>query len=233
MTSSPKMYQVWLTKHLLDFCSNNVQQYYWSNGIWSPKCNFCGDHNEFTTHISQCCNPGCNDMFQISLQKVYNWMAKTLGGSTLSLTVKTYLLGRGLVLMESCVNGNDETLLNLAQSSNRLGWDRFIEGRISVMWLSGVSPILSLTCPHLPIKSWGRQFITKLHNVVHKQRIYRNTLIHCWGKDGLTIPEHHKIINHIEECSSIDPKSLLPRHCHLFGTDFETLGSGPTAHHLL
>jgi hypothetical protein len=57
--------------------------------------------------------------------------------------------------------------------------------------------------------------------------------MYYWGQDGLTIPEHHEIINHIEECSSINPKSLLPWHHHLFNTDFETLRSGPTAHHLL
>jgi hypothetical protein len=78
-------------------------------------------------------------------------MAKTLGGSTLSLTIKTYLLGKGLVLMESCVNGNDKTLLNLAQSSNRLGWDSFIEGRIFVfcyLAFGGVTyPITHLSAP--------------------------------------------------------------------------------------
>jgi hypothetical protein len=52
MASYPKMYCVWLTKQVLDFCGSNVQQYYWSNGICSPKCDFYGDHNEFTTHIS-------------------------------------------------------------------------------------------------------------------------------------------------------------------------------------
>ena len=152
----------------------------------------------------------------------------------LSLTVQTYLLGRGLLVwMESCVKGNDKTLLNLAQSSDRLGWDSFIDERISVMWLWGVSPVLSLTCLHLPIKSWGRQFITKLHNIVHTQWIYCNPLTHYRRQDSLTIPEHHKIINRIEECFSTDPESLLLRHRHLFNTEFETLGSGPTAHCLL
>ena len=43
MSSYPKMYCVWLTKHASDFCGNNVQLYYWSKGTHSLKCNFlCG-----------------------------------------------------------------------------------------------------------------------------------------------------------------------------------------------
>jgi hypothetical protein len=46
-------------------------------------------------------------------------------------------------------------------------------------------------------------------------------------------PEHHEIINRIEEYFTIDPDSILPRHCHLLDTDFEALGSGPTSDRLL
>jgi hypothetical protein len=45
----PKMYRVWLTKHVSDFCRNNVQLYYWSKGTHSPKCKFCESIDEYTT----------------------------------------------------------------------------------------------------------------------------------------------------------------------------------------
>ena len=48
-----------------------------------------------------------------------------------------------------------------------------------------------------------------------------------------TIPEHHEIINCIEEYFTIDPNSILPRHRHILNTDFEALGSGPTSNRLL
>jgi hypothetical protein len=51
MTCYPKMYRVWLTKHVSDFCGNNVQLYYWSKGTHSPKCEFCGMEDEYTMHI--------------------------------------------------------------------------------------------------------------------------------------------------------------------------------------
>ncbi len=135
--------------------------------------------------------------------------------------------------MVNCINNGDAPLFALARSTDLLGWDCFIEGRISREWIPAISPILAVSCSRLLVGSWGKTFITKLLNVVHKQWIYRNTLIHYRGKDGFIIPEHHEIINRIEEYFTIDPDSILPRHHHLLNTDFEALGSGPTSNCLL
>ncbi len=196
-------------------------------------CYFCGDHDEYTTHICRCGDPGRVQMFQISVQEVVDWISKTLCQTDIALAVNIYLLGRGLVKMVHCINNGDAPLLALARSTDLLGWDCFIEGRISREWIPAVSPILAVSCPRLSIGSWGKTFITKLLNVVHKQWIYRNTLIHYRGKDGFSIPEHYKIINRIEEYFTIYPDSILPRHRHLLDTDFEALGSGPTSNFLL
>ena len=194
---------------------------------------FCGDHDEYTTHICRCRDPGRVQMFQISVQEVFDWMSKTLCRTDIALAISTYLLGRGLVKMVNCINNGDAPLLALARSTDLLRWDCFIEGQISREWIPLVSPILAVSCPQLLVGSWGKIFITKLLNVVHKQWIYRNTLIHYRGKDGFTIPEHHEIINRIEKYFTIDPDSILPRHRHLLDTDFEALGSGPTSNRLL
>jgi hypothetical protein len=116
----------------------------------------------------------------------------------------------------------------VAKESDRLGWDSFLEGRITSLWLSMVLPMLRKSVHSLLPPSWDLQLINKLHNIVHKQWIYRNTGIHYRGTDGFTMPEHNKIINRVEEYSLIDPEDLLPRHQYLLNTDFEALGSGPT-----
>jgi hypothetical protein len=63
--------------------------------------------------------------------------------------------------------------------------------------------------------------------------MYHNSYIHFKGKDGLTIPEHHDIINRVEGLALADPDMLLPWHHLLFNADFEALGSGPTLHRCL
>jgi hypothetical protein len=119
-------------------------------------------------------------------------------------------------------------LMAVARESDRLGWDSFLEGRITSLWLLMVLPMLRKLSKSLLPPSWGRQLINKLHNIVHKQWIYRNTCIHYRGSDGFTFQEHNQIINRVAEYSLIDPEDLLPRHQYLLDTDLEALGSGPT-----
>ena len=147
MSSYPKMYHVWITKHISEFCGTNVQQYYWSKGEQSPKCNICGDQDKYTTHICRCRDPGRLQMFQISVQEVFDWMSKTIRRSDIALAISTYLLGRGLVKLVDCIDNGDAPLLALARSTDLLGWDCFIEGRISRDWIPAVSPILAISCP--------------------------------------------------------------------------------------
>ena len=63
MSSYPKMYRVWITKHVSDFSGNNVQLYYWSKGTHSPKCKFCKTEDEYTMLIMQCRDPGQERIF--------------------------------------------------------------------------------------------------------------------------------------------------------------------------
>jgi hypothetical protein len=112
--------------------------------------------------------------------------------------------------MIDCVHGMNPDLMAVARKGDCLGWDSFLEGRITSLWLSLVCPMLRKSWHSLLPPSWGRQLINKLHNIVHKQWIYRNTCIHYRGTDGFTMPEHNKIINRVEEYSLIDLKDLLP-----------------------
>ena len=70
-SSYPKMNRLWLTKPVSDFCRNNVQQVYWSNGAHSPKCKSCGAHDEYTMHICCCTNPGQDRLFHITVRELY------------------------------------------------------------------------------------------------------------------------------------------------------------------
>ena len=74
--------------------------------------------------------------------------------------------------------------------------------------------------------------INKLHNIVHKQWIYRNLVLHYQGKDGLMIPEHQDITDQVELHSFTDPDSPLPRHRSRMDIDFAALGTGPTSDRL-
>jgi hypothetical protein len=52
MDDYPRMYQVWITKHVLEFCGTNVQMYYRHKGTHNLKCGCYNVEDEHTTHIN-------------------------------------------------------------------------------------------------------------------------------------------------------------------------------------
>jgi hypothetical protein len=180
-------------------------------------------------HICRCRDPGRSLMFQVSVNELTAWLRSTLGEQCIAMTVKRYLLSHGEATMEECVHGKYTDLQAVATASDRLGWDSLLEGWISAHWLILVAPLLLKTGQNLLPHAWGTQFITRFINIVHKQWINRNSGINYHGQDGLTIMEHHDIINRVEAHSLTDPGRLLPRHCFLMDADFEALGSSPTS----
>jgi hypothetical protein len=222
----------WLSKHVSDCCGTNVQLFYRSGGHHFPKCDFCGD-DEYSSHICQCRDPGRDNMYRISAKELVLWVEATLGQRLVASTIKVYLTSHGEVPMSDCLHGSCPHLAMAAAATDRLGFDNFFEGRISQHWLLVAGPLLRVTGRYLLPPAWGRQFINKLHNIVHKQWLYRNSFIHFRGPDGLTLPEQHDIINRIEEFAFIDPETLLPRHRSFLEVDFESLGSGSTVNRLI
>jgi hypothetical protein len=204
------MYEVWLTKHVSDCCGMNVQMYYRSGGCHSPKCEFCGNEDEYSSHICHCRDPGRDSMYHISVKELISWLEMTLGKRQVASTIETYLMSHGAVRTSDCLYGSCPNLASAAAASDRLGFENFVEGRISPHWLAVAAPLIRGSQQFLLPPAWGRQFINKLHNIDHKQWIYRNSFIHYQGSDGLTLPEHHEIINRIEEYAFVDPETLLP-----------------------
>ncbi len=117
-------------------------------------------------------------MFRILLKELSSWLIEMLGEHSIAATIETYLLSRGEVLMADCIHGTSQDLIEAAAEMDRLEWDSLLEGRISKQWLVVASPFLRRSNKFLLPPSWGHQLINKLHNIVHKQWIYRNTFIH-------------------------------------------------------
>ncbi len=135
--------------------------------------------------------------------------------------------------MSICVHGANVNLVTLSVQTNRRGWDSFLEGRLSSHWLTVAAPLLWQWSQYLLPPAWGHLLISKLHNVIHKQWVYRNSYIHFKGNNGLTMPEQNDIIDRVVACALINPDTLLPQHWLLFETNFEALGTGSAYHCLL
>jgi hypothetical protein len=233
MSGYPKMYRVWLTKHISKFYGSKVQQFYWSKGLHSPKCDSCGVQDKYTMHICRCKDLGCDQLFHSTINELHSWIESTLGNHVVATTIGAYLHTRGERTMRSLIDDTCADMITVLEHSNRLGWDSHLEGRITRHWLLLVAPFLCQMPRNLLPQSWGQQFIQRLHKVVHKQWTYRNAYIHFKGKRGWTMPQIQDVFDQIMEYLLIDTEMLLPRHRHLLDINFEVLGSGPTSHRLV
>jgi hypothetical protein len=120
-------------------------------------------------------------MFQTSVEELSTWLCSSLADHTVTAMVEHYLLSHGEVQITDSIHGNNRNLSLVAITSDRLGWVSMLEGRIFTLWLAVVFPLLLKSGRQLLPHAWGALFISKLHNILHKQWIYRNFVIHYKG----------------------------------------------------
>lgn len=225
MDGFPKLYRLWVTKHVSEFCGTNKQMWYWDNNN-DPKCPCCGREEEHTMHITRCRSPGRLAMLRLSVRSITGWMASSGADPILVEMIESYLLAQDSKTMLECVPYPDADLEIVARSQDRLGWDCFVEGRISKVFLEHMKPVLLEYGTYLSPERWGRTFIELLLQLTHKQWLFRNSRKHFRRLDGLTESEHLKIFEDMQDLMFTDPHDLLPRHQHLMEIDFGSLSEG-------
>ena len=129
--------------------------------------------------------------------------------------------------MTECLSSNNSKYALLAEVQDRLGWDNFVEGRISTLWLDTISPFLK-QASRKSIQQWGKSFIDSLLSLTHKQWIFRNSKVH-YKTDGLTTTQHDALEMRIKDLMTTRPSALLVKDRYLLTEDFHQLGEGPAA----
>ncbi len=226
MQASPKTFQRWITKHVSHFCGTNRQLSRMDNTIQNI-CMCCNEFDEDTSHITRCRNKGRRLMLTQTTQELFDWMEEAQGNTLLIEALASYLNYRGRRSMRSIIHMHPE-LYDFACDHDKLGWDNFMEGRICKSLFQLQAQTLIDKSSNWTIKSWSCQFIKRVLHITHCQWLYRNARIHIKLADGLTEPEHKKIIRLVHSLLDTDPNDLLPQHRHLLQEDFLKLGEGPS-----
>ena len=66
---------------------------------------------------------------------------------------------------------------------------------------------------------WARGLKHRPLKLTHHQWLYRNTMVHYKLSTGLTVKQHDKIMEHIENMiADMDPTDLLPEHRFLLNS---------------
>ena len=217
-------------KHVLHFCGSNLQLSRFEYGH-SNTCPSCGDPIESSKHINRCRDVGRTDMFEHSVRDLFAWMSQHHMDPELIVIIKKYLLGRGEVTMTDCLTLPSKFTL-LAEFQDKLGWDNFLEGRITSLMVEEQRLHITQCGTVFTADSWATNMIERLLGITHRQWIYQNARVHLEKLDGHTEAEHAAIMSRVRVLLWTDPDDLLPQDRMLLEGNFEALGSGTAAGHL-
>ena len=97
---------------------------------------------------------------------------------------RRYLSGPGTRTMASLLGQPSQYCL-AAEYHDRLGWDNFLEGRISALWVELRARDIHDRRLERNADYWACGLMCPLLEMVHQQWLYRNATVHFALQDGL------------------------------------------------
>ena len=226
MMAFPQMFRVWICKLVSDFAGTNRMLSNWQDSA-SNTCPCCGQGNETIHHVTTCPDPGRVAMFHESVLSMVEWLSDTDMEDELALGLLDYLLAQGTKPLRSLLRPNSK-YQQYAAEHDRLGWDNFLEGRVSQTLFQLQQDNLVRAGSSWRIQTWAKKFVQHLLEITHRQWSYRNAKVHLKKAEGRTAQEHEAVMGEVRQMMLVDPSELLPEHRALLHTDYERLGSGTT-----
>jgi hypothetical protein len=230
MAGFPKRFRSFVTKHVSKFCGTNKQlARFDKTEKQTDRCPSCGMRDEDSKHITCCKDPARRKMLALSTKLMTDWMATSHAPMELIVLVKTYVLAQdSQSWCDSLPGGCTNMLHTLAVAQDSLGWDNFVEGRVSTVFLEYMKPLLDGHRRRTTPRSWCVKFMTHLLALTHKQWLFRNSHVHLKKLEGLTTQQHDDIFEKVKSMLWTDPADLLEKHKYLLEEDFHDLGEGST-----
>ena len=225
MARVPEMFSVWVTKQVSGFCgSNHMLRHIYGDVV--DECPNCHLSPERSSHMCLCLDSGRDSVYQHSVSKLCDWLVSQQTDPELTHLIRQYLLSRGSRPMASiCRRGSPYR--SLAEMQDTLGFQNFVEGRISCRYLHARQGDIERRKLRKHAPHWCNGLILQLLQITHRQWTFRNQTVHYKARDGLTERQQHKIMHQCEALLWTDPSVLLPEDRQLLDVDFESLGDGP------
>ena len=116
----------------------------------------------------------------------------------------------------------------LAYAQDFIGWDHFMEGKISVEFPVVLQCDHLLTAPSiLTVSDWTTAFITHLLHLTHRQWNYRNISKHHQRYGQLKNLQRTTLLREIDKYRNTAPEEVPEESRFLLEIDFQKLRSGP------
>jgi hypothetical protein len=177
LTDVPRMFQLWAFKQVMGIAgTNEMQARYTPNH--SRKCPSCQLCVETCGHVLFCEEEGRVDLLHKSIDLLDQWMREKGTDESLRKYLVKYARARGGRTMVEITGWRAGMYRDLANSMDKIGWRRFMEGMISKEVLAIQRKVEDEGKCKMTIKNWGAGLVTKLLEVTHGQWLYRNVHVH-------------------------------------------------------
>ena len=102
----------------------------------------CHHTPETSNHMTCCHHDGRRALFIKSASTTLDCLAAVQPDPELLNMLDEYMSAQGTKTLLSCISSNHSKYMLLAEVQDRLGWDNFVEGRSSTLWLDTIAPFL-------------------------------------------------------------------------------------------
>ena len=222
----PDMFRSWLFKQTSSFCATGRNMARWYDETVT-ECPNCGAPDEDSRHLLHCPDAGRFALFRERLKELEQWMSRPHTDPILADILSLYIFHRGSKTMASLCGRNRE-YLRLAHSQDFIGWDHFMEGKITKEFGSIQRAHLLEAPTMLTVADWINQFITHLLQITHGQWLYRNVSKHHQRYGQLKEVERSALLVEIDKLLHTSPDDVPEESRFLLEIDFTHLRQSQT-----
>ena len=141
-------------------------------------CPSCGVCVQDCQHVLMCEEVGRVELLNQSIDLVDTWLLEHGTEEKLRKYLVRYAKGRGGRTMSELVSERAGPYRKLADSMDKIGWRRFMEGMVSKELLVIQGKSQEMGKKRVRIQKWCAGVVTKLLEVTHGQWLYRNVHVH-------------------------------------------------------
>jgi hypothetical protein len=185
-------------------------------------CLNCGVANENAAHLLHCPDAGRFSLFRQEALALKSWLQLDHTHPELVRLIPEYILGRGAVEFSSLpIHSVD--ILRLAHQRDLIGWDHFMEGKITYHFAVVQHSHLSNGSNIMTSFDWSHHFISKLLHITHGQWIYCNITKNHEKHGLMRTAERHKLLHKIDHYMHLPPNEVPAESKFLLEIDFTQL----------
>lgn len=219
ISSKPDMFRIWLFKQSSSFCASGKNMGRWF-GSAVTCCPNCLQPDEDAAHLLHCPDPGRFALLRDELRGLEDWMQKSYTHPSLAHAVSHYVFHRGAVKFQD-IPGLPFELRRLAEEQDLIGWENFMEGKISWRFREIQLDYLLGTPSMMTAFDWTAKFISSLLHITHGQWIYRNISRHHHIYGLLKSTERRELLREIDKFMRVDPEEVPEESRFLLEIDFQ------------